>query len=270
MNKSTPAITMAFLIAIALLETPVFGQMQEQSSNINRFRADAISARTMRRTMSTISIPGGVQLPPIKDAAIIVVGGTNGDPNRTVTLAVNNPQGWYYVQGALSGDDNMLPLGSWNFTGPIVGTVTVPIINGNVSQVLPGLDMVWRVDVIHLGGALETLSAICGPYEDQSANVNVQVTGDQNINGLYSVSLKGETADITSVAVGQYGLTSDIRQAPTSSTTLTDGGVTAVFAPYFSPQTGPTTITVCRITGWCSTDTYKPKASGGSTSPGKG
>jgi hypothetical protein len=234
------------LIATALL-TPAFGQSQGQDKNSNRFRPNAATAKMMQARAASVSIPDD-NLPPIKGATIVVAGGVNGDPNRTVWLMVDNPQGQYYVRGVLAdGDNTAVPLGMWEFDAP-TESIDFEVMNGNPAQVFPTMSQLWEIEVLHFGAGLtEKLSALCGPYQDQSAGMDMQVGNDQFVNGTYMVSLGGNTSDTTAVSVGSYGLASEVNLSPM-------GGAVAVFPPGFSPD-----ITVCKKTGWCYTDTFKPK-----------
>ena len=234
MTKTTVAVA-TFLIA---LSAPAFGQAQ---------------ARKTRLTPMDVTVPDD-SIPPMQNAAIIVDGGVNEGTSRNARFITSDATGQYQFYAILDdGIGTKIPIGIVNY--PVAGSFqNFPLLSGNTLNVLPMMNQVGSVEVIQFtNGQIFKLSATCGPYDNQAAGFDLQSGADQFVNGQYTISLGGATNNLTSVAVGLYGIASKV--VPSQF-----GGAIAIFPQNFYPQTsGTATITICEK-GQCYTDTYRPKA----------
>ena len=237
------------LLVILALSISATGQAQAQKDS-DRFRADLATTKSMQAAADTI--PVGGDLPPISNAVVVVAGGLNGDPNRVIEVLIGNPRGQYYARGILAdGNNTPIPLGAWEINGEQTNADFL-VMSGNPILTFPSMSQIWKVEIIHFqSGLTEKLSVISGPYQDQANGLDVQLGGEQIVDGHYLVGLAGNATDVISVGISSYGLSSEIQRQP-------GGGAIAIFPQGFSPI-GMTTFTVCKRNGWCYTDVFRSK-----------
>lgn len=251
MTKIMEAAAMLAVVLALLAPT-----MSAQGQDVNH-RLTGVAARA-------VIVPDG-NLPPISAAALSVAPGLNNDGTRRIMLVLGNPTGQYIARGFNNGDSDPVILGVWQFDGGPTQPTNLTVMNGNPNTVLPSIGQFWKVDAVHiLGGTVERLQAIAGPYNDPlSGGPTFTVGGETLINNgaTYVISIGGKLGPETTVAIGGWAI-GDFRPTPF-------GGGTASFSS-FAIGYGLTTITVCGkvppVDGlpssngsWCGTDIYRPK-----------